>query len=112
MKQVIVARADLDLAAGKLAAQVAHAALSAADRAADSDRRRWRDDGQKKVVLQVDRESDIHQLAEEARREGLPFAVVRDAGHTVLEPGTVTAIGIGPATAAAIDRITGDLSLY
>ncbi len=112
MKQVIVARRDLDLDAGKLAAQVAHAALTAADRADDDARSQWRDGGQKKVVLRADAERDLHELAEEARREGLPHAVIRDAGHTVLEPGTVTTLGIGPAPAAAIDRVTGELSLY
>ena len=112
MKQVIVARRDLDLDAGKLAAQVAHAALTAADRADENVRRQWREAGQKKVVLRAATERDVHELAEEARRAGLPHAVIRDAGHTVLEPGTVTTLGIGPASPEAIDRITGDLSLY
>jgi len=37
---------------------------------------------------------------------------VRDAGHTQLEPGTVTALAIGPAGDDAVDAVTGDLSLF
>jgi len=37
--------------------------------------------------------------------------VVSDAGHTQLDPGTVTCMSIGPAPENAIDRITGDLKL-
>lgn len=111
MKQVIVARRDLDMGTGKLAAQVAHAALSAAEKADDSTRRTWKTDGQRKVVLRADDERTIHEIADQARRAGLPFAIISDAGHTQLEPGTVTAVGIGPAPAEAVDRITGELSL-
>lgn len=111
MKQVIVARRDLDMGTGKLAAQVAHAALSAAEKADDPARRQWRSGGQQKVVLRADDERTIHELADRARRAGLPVAVISDAGRTQLEPGTVTAVGIGPAPAGNIDPITGDLSL-
>ena len=111
MKQVIVARRDLGMGHGKLAAQVAHASLSAYEKADDRTRRRWKSDGQQKVVLRADDERTLHDLAEQARRAGLPVAIIRDAGHTQLEPGTVTTLGIGPAPASDIDPITGELSL-
>lgn len=112
MKQAIVARADLGMGAGKLAAQVAHASLKAYDRAGDEARREWTTDGQKKVVLRVDDEAGLLALAERADRRGLPFAVVRDAGRTQLAPGTVTALAVGPGPDAEVDRVTGELSLY
>lgn len=112
MKQAIVARADLGMGPGKLAAQVAHAAVSAADKADSSDRKQWRTDGQQKIVLKVDGADAIEALADQARREGLPVAVIRDAGRTQLEPGTLTAVGIGPAPEHLIDRVTGELSLF
>ncbi|MFB6311133.1 MAG: peptidyl-tRNA hydrolase Pth2 [Salinirussus sp.] len=112
MKQAIVARADLEMGAGKLAAQVAHASLSAFQDAPERDRTAWQGEGQTKVVLRVDGESALFDLADQAEREGLPHAVVRDAGRTQLDPGTVTAIAIGPAADDAVDAITGDLSLY
>ena len=36
----------------------------------------------------------------------LPTALIRDAGHTVVAPGTITCLGIGPAQVSAIDAVT------
>lgn len=112
MKQAIVARSDLDMGEGKLAAQVAHASLQAFEEAPTDARREWKGSGQKKIVLEAASESQLQELAESARIEGLPYALVTDAGHTQLEPGTVTALAVGPAADTAVDAVTGDLSLY
>ena len=111
MKQAIVARTDIGMGDGKLAAQVAHASLKAYEDAHTKTQREWKDGGQKKVVVKASSESEIHELAEQARREGLPHAVIRDAGHTQLEPGTVTALAVGPGEENLVDRVTGELSL-
>ncbi|MDZ7730021.1 MAG: peptidyl-tRNA hydrolase Pth2 [Natrialbaceae archaeon] len=111
MKQAIVARTDLGMGTGKLAAQVAHAALKAAEQAPKTVSREWKQAGQKKVVLGAEGERTLFELAEIADREGLPNAVIRDAGHTQLEPGTVTALAVGPGADSAVDRVTGELSL-
>lgn len=111
MKQVIVVRDDLDIGRGKLAAQVAHAAVSAADAAQPSARDTWLRDGQRKVVLRVPSAAALEALETDAVRADLPAALIRDAGRTELEPGTVTALGIGPASETAIDAITGSLPL-
>jgi len=112
MKQAIVARADLGMGEGKLAAQVAHASLQAYEAADDPTRREWKGSGQKKIVLQADGESTLFELADRAERDGLPHSIVRDAGHTQLEPGTVTALAVGPALDDLVDEVTGDLQLY
>jgi PTH2 family peptidyl-tRNA hydrolase len=112
MKQAIVARTDVGMGQGKLAAQVAHASLTAFEDADEGTRSRWKGEGQKKVVLKGDSEQQLFELAESARAAGLPNAVVRDAGHTQLEPGTVTTLAVGPGDDDAVDRVTGDLSLY
>ncbi len=112
MKQVIVARADLGMGEGKLAAQVAHASLQAYEEADGKTQREWKGGGQKKVVLQANSESELFEFAEKARLEGVPNAIIRDAGHTELEPGTATTLAVGPATEPAIDAVTGELSLY
>ncbi|WP_254280024.1 peptidyl-tRNA hydrolase Pth2 [Haloarcula marina] len=112
MKQAIVARADIGMGEGKLAAQVAHASLSAYEDTGRKARKAWKGEGQKKVVLKATGESELFELADVAEREGLPHAIVRDAGHTQLDPGTVTALAVGPAKDELVDRVTGDLSLY
>ncbi len=112
MKQAIVARVDLGMGEGKLAAQVAHASLMAYEDASAAVRREWKGSGQKKIVLKASGEKALFELADAAEREGLPNAVVRDAGHTQLDPGTVTALAVGPGDEAIVDKVTGDLSLY
>ncbi|MBB6647520.1 peptidyl-tRNA hydrolase Pth2 [Halobellus ruber] len=112
MKQAIVARTDLGMGQGKLAAQVAHASLSAYEDTSDRTRTQWKGGGQKKVVLKADGEETLFRLADKAERLGLPNAIVRDAGHTQLEPGTVTCLAVGPGDDDEVDRVTGDLSLY
>lgn len=112
MKQAIVARADLGMGQGKLAAQVAHASLSAYEDASRSARTEWKGSGQKKVVLKANGEQELFELADKAERAGLPHAIIRDAGHTQLDPGTVTTLAVGPASEDAVDRVTGHLSLF
>ncbi|QIB73299.1 peptidyl-tRNA hydrolase [Halogeometricum borinquense] len=112
MKQAIVARADLGMGRGKLAAQVAHASLSAYEDADRKAKNEWKGSGQKKVVLKANGEDELFRLADEAERQGLPHAIIRDAGHTQLEPGTVTCLAVGPGRDDLVNKVTGDLSLY
>lgn len=111
MKQTIVVRTDLGMGTGKLAAQVAHAAMRAANDADDRACHDWKSSGAAKVVLEADSADQLQQLADDARRAGVPSALVTDAGRTQLQPGTVTALGVGPAAPRDIDHVTGDLSL-
>jgi len=110
-KQCIVIRTDLDMGKGKMAAQAAHAAIAAFEQASSAARRRWLAEGQKKIVVKVRGEKELLELYEEARRLGLPCALVHDAGLTQLPPNTLTALGIGPAEAERIDVLTRDLKL-
>lgn len=113
-KQVIVIRTDLKMSRGKIAVQVAHAAVSAAEEARKHAPSVWRDwlwEGQKKVVVKVASEAALLTLREKAERARLPFYLIRDRGLTEIPPGTITALGIGPAKTEVIDKITGDLPL-
>lgn len=114
MKQAVVVRSDLKMSVGKTAVQVAHAAVSAAERCRKTRPEwfeEWLREGQKKVVLKVNSIQELYRLFEAAREMGLPAEIIEDAGLTELEPGTVTALGIGPAPSEKIDRITGSLPL-
>jgi PTH2 family peptidyl-tRNA hydrolase len=64
-----------------------------------------------KVVLQGSSAEEVVALAEQAKKAGLPVAVIHDADRTVVSPGAITCIGIGPAEEQEIDRFTGDMEL-
>src|SRR5471032_269243 len=94
VKQVIVVDAALGLPTGKLAAQVAHAAIIAFLRAPPAAQRTWLAAGMTKIVLACGSAGELLDLASQADRAGLPTALVRDAGRTVLASGTATCVGI------------------
>jgi PTH2 family peptidyl-tRNA hydrolase len=113
-KQCIVIREDLKLSAGKLAVQVAHAAVMAVERAEKMDKStvsNWKSEGQKKVVLKAPGVPDLYRLREDAERAGIATAIVIDAGLTEIPAGTVTALGLGPAPNKLMDKVTGKLKL-
>ena len=114
IKQVIVVRRDLGMGTGKIAAQVGHACVLGAEHVRKS-KREWYDDwemaGQEKVVLKVSSLDELEQVKRHAISLNLPWSEVTDAGHTQIEPGTVTCISIGPAPEDIIDKVTKDLKL-
>ncbi len=110
-KQCILVREDLKLPKGKMAVQVAHASLSSYEWAKPAVKEEWKRQGQKKIVLKVDRVEDLFKLKEEARKMDIPTALIQDAGLTTVPPGTITALGMGPARADELDKIVGHLKL-
>tara|TARA_Y100000310_G_scaffold101298_1_gene99295 strand:- start:1256 stop:1600 length:345 start_codon:yes stop_codon:yes gene_type:complete len=109
LKQVILIRKDLKLPKGKLAVQVAHAST---DCALNSDKKvveEWKSLGMKKVVLKVENLDELLKFKKQADKLGLVNSLIKDAGHTVVEPGTVTCLGIGPDEEEKIDKISGKL---
>jgi peptidyl-tRNA hydrolase, PTH2 family len=110
-KQCLVIRSDLKMSCGKMCAQVGHAVVLAYERADNTARKGWFSEGQKKVVLKVAGERPLFELKVLAENAGIAAALVQDAGLTEIAPGTVTALGLGPAKTEALDKLTGDLSL-
>ena len=113
-KQIIVVRTDLAMSKGKTAVQVAHGSLSSYVKTkkhypdwADN----WFKEGQKKIAVKVKSEDEILQLADLAKKNNIPFAIINDAGLTQLPPGTITVVGLGPSREEILDKICGDLSL-
>lgn len=111
MKQVVIVNDALDLAMGKLAAQVAHASLSAFLQAGEDARQNWLRSGMPKIMLKCSSASQLEELLSQAKASSLPSHLVRDAGRTMLKQGTITCLGIGPAADADINKLTADLPL-
>ncbi|KGQ03108.1 Peptidyl-tRNA hydrolase 2 [Beauveria bassiana D1-5] len=130
-KLVLVVRTDLGMtkanlattfaaAAGKIAAQCSHATLAcykalAGNPDADSTERkmlaRWEKYGQAKIAVQVKSQDEMLQMCRKARGMGLTAEVVKDAGRTQIEAGSMTVLGVGPAPRSLIDEVTGHLKL-
>ena len=110
-KQVIVIRKDLHLSKGKMSSQVAHASLSAYNKADKKIKTFWEREGAKKVVVGVKNLSELLGIQRKAIKLGLPCSLIRDAGRTHIKKGTVTCIGIGPDKEEKIDSITKELKL-
>jgi peptidyl-tRNA hydrolase, PTH2 family len=111
MKQVIVVNDSLKLPKGKLAAQVAHAAVAAFLMAGEKTRKAWLKAGMPKVVLKGENEEELLKLETMAQQQGIPAQLIRDAGRTVVPEGTITCLGLGPAPEPELDRLTGSLKL-
>lgn len=110
LKQVIILRKDLEMSTGKMVAQGSHASLGAYQQSNDDKREKWVQQGQKKIVLQAD-ESQLQQKLSKAEEMNINYFKVKDAGHTEVKPGTVTALGLGPEEETKLDKIASDLPL-
>ena len=113
IKQVIAVRTDLGMGKGKIAAQVGHACVLAAENVRKS-HPDWFDEwwtGQEKIVVKVENLKELEEVKKHAIDLGVPWSEVTDAGHTQIAPGTTTCISLGPAPEDLVDKITGDLKL-
>jgi len=110
VKLAVAVRKDLKMGKGKIAAQVAHAAVECAMKPS-SKRDRWIEEGQKKVVVWVKDEKELLSLIRKAESLGINICTIRDAGLTQVEPGTLTCAGFGPDEDHIIDSVTGGLKL-
>lgn len=124
-KQVIVMRTDLNMRKGKMAAQAAHASLSAfltfrqasairglipihLDEAAED----WFENSYTKICVGTDSLEELTRIYNEAKEAKLPCSFIVDNGTTEFHgEKTPTCVGIGPAYSEDIDKITGKLRL-
>lgn len=113
-KQTIVIRADLKMGKGKACGQCSHASVSAYEKVRKTHpdiAKGWLAIGQKKVVLKVQSEEELFEYLQKGKDAGIPCELIRDAGHTQLEPGTVTCFGAGPWKEEELDKVFGKLKL-
>jgi peptidyl-tRNA hydrolase, PTH2 family len=113
-KQVIVVRRDVSMGTGKMAAQVAHAAVMGAEKA-KARKREWFDSwfkgGQAKVVVKVKTIEELIEIRKRAEQLCLPVVQVQDSGLTQIPSGTITCIAIGPAPSGLVGKVTDKLKL-
>ena len=113
-KQVIILRTDIKMSTGKKVAQGCHAAVIAVNSASKYTPavvQAWVNEGQRKIALKVVSEEELLDVYQRAKFLNLPCSLVQDAGLTQLEPGTKTAVGIGPAKTEKVDSIVKTLKL-
>ena len=123
LKMVIVTRADLELSKGKLCAQCAHGAVDAVIRSGTTSQstavnerhlenvQQWFTQGQTKIVVKVETQDALLEVYRKAKEADHNCSIVRDAGRTEVESGTITVVCIGPSKISEIDTITGHLRL-
>lgn len=132
MKQLIIARRDLDMSPGKLAAQVAHASSAfLIEMIKDSWPEKaqgfyhvnyrldediydnWINDGVTKVVCGARNKEKLEKAIEKAKElgmiEGVDYFPIVDACRT---PESLTCVGFRPMEAEKIDEIGKDFHLY
>ena len=118
LKMVFLVRLDLKMGAGKIAAQVAHAAIGLYDDIMNGDDEYhiealnyWNTFGAKKIVLKCDNYETMKQVAIQAKQSQLPFILISDAGHTQIPAGSVTVLRIGTDSSEKINKLTGNFKL-
>jgi PTH2 family peptidyl-tRNA hydrolase len=118
MKQVIILRTDLNMSAGKAAAQASHASLMAFLQVAQKYPKKieeWFKTGQGKIILEVNSEDELKRiytlLTDDEAGKDICY-LVRDSGLTELKGMEYTALGIGPFDKDYINRFTKHLKLY
>ena len=110
-KQCLILRNDVKMSCGKRCAQAAHASIGAYNNADKALQKAWLSEGQKKVVHKANDERTLYELKVIAERAGVSSSLIQDAGMTEIPPGTITALGLGPARTEDLDKITGALTL-
>jgi len=127
LKQVMIVRTELGMGVGKISSQVAHASMAIffnrMEKVPNSsgdlyktlftlEMESWMNTAFTKIVLGVETEKEIYEIAEKAKLANIPYAVIVDNGMVGF-PGnkTTTCIALGPADSDHLDPITGGLKL-
>lgn len=113
-KMAIILRGDLEMSVGKMISQACHAALESSEIAKKRDAGAWKAwyaEGARKIVVKARSFDEFQDLEQRASKLRVAHATIVDRGLTELPPGTTTALGVGPAAASIIDKVTGSLPL-
>jgi PTH2 family peptidyl-tRNA hydrolase len=120
-KQVIVMRADLDMDAGKVAAQAGHAVQSFMTKRftpgqlsqtihISEPELAWIENSFTKICVWVYSEEELEEIAEKAEKAGIVTHLIVDNGATVFNGvKTKTCLALGPDYNDALDPIVSHL---
>ena len=114
LKMVFVVNHELKMGKGKIAAQVAHAAVKATLACGERDPAlldAWFKTGQKKICVKGDSAQHLDRLSIDAKKHGILTNKIHDAGHTQIPAGSFTVLALGPCRDEDVEIITGDLKL-
>ena len=114
LKMVFVVNHELKMGKGKIAAQVAHAAVKATLACGEQDPSlldAWFKTGQKKICVKGDSAHHLDHLSSDAKKNGILVNKIHDAGHTQIPAGSFTVLALGPCRDEDVEIITGDLKL-
>jgi peptidyl-tRNA hydrolase, PTH2 family len=112
-KQIIIFRNDLKLGKGKIASQVAHAAVNAYILSSKKEPEicsNWIESGQKKVVLKIDNKEELLKLYNSIKNKFV-CVLIKDAAKTQLLYPDITCLGIGPIKENEVDKFTSKFKL-
>ncbi len=107
-------RRDLKMKVGKIATNVAHAAVLSAEKSRQKDFAtfyKWFESGQAKVILKVQNLEELTALRQRAENLSLLVVVIPDVVPTLVMTDRWICICIGPAQSILIDKITRHLKL-
>ena len=106
---------SVKMSPGKAAAQSGHATMGAYRRAmrfCPNAVKDWLRIGQMKITVKCPTVQELLELEERCAAAGLNTYLIRDAGHTEIEPGSRTVLAVGPAPASVMDPLTRHLKPY
>ncbi len=112
MKQIIIVDKSLKMPAGKMAAQVAHAAVCCFMETDAKDQDTWVAQGMPKIVLKTDSKIHLIDVFQKAKELGIPCHLIEDDGRTVFDKPTITCVGIGPAEEKILNPLSEAFKLY
>lgn len=110
---VVVVNKDLNMSKGKTLSQFGHAIDLLHEKIKDFPELEeiWRNCGSAKIALRGTQD-DLNKVYYDAKKHGVLYGRIYDAGRTQVKSGSNTAIFVGPASKEMLEPITGYLKLY
>lgn len=109
----IIINTDYKMSQGKVVSQLGHAMSSVMNHLFKNPELFdvWKRSGEPKIVLKAT-SSEISEVIRLAKKHGIHFHKIHDAGKTQVPPGANTVVALGPALKSTLELVSGHLKLY